>query len=188
MKADSSLVAKCQVCSPFSLGQRLRRLTWSVAWSLLGRPFPRACFGWRRGLLGLFGARVDATARVYGTVKIWAPWNLVMGPGSILGADVDCYNVATITLEEGATVSQYAYLCTAGYDIRDVDFPLITAPIVVRAKAWVCAKAVVGMGVTLGEGAVVALGAVVVKSVGPWTIVGGNPAREIGQRHQERIG
>ena len=171
--------------SPFSLGQRLLRLAWSVAWTLLCRPLPRTCFVWRRALLRLFGARIDPTSRVYGTVSIWAPWNLVMGPRTVLGAEVDCYNVAPVTLEAGAIVSQYAYLCTAGYDTRNADLPLISAPIVVRAKAWVCAKAVVGMGVTIGEGAVVALGAVVVKSVGPWTIVGGNPAREIGQRHLE---
>ena len=34
-------------------------------------------------------------------------------------------------------------------------------------------------GVTVGEGAVVGAGSVVVKDVRPWTIVGGNPAREI---------
>ena len=37
-------------------------------------------------------------------------------------------------------------------------------------------------GVTLGEGAVVLAGAVVTKSVPPFAIVGGNPAREVGER------
>jgi len=34
-------------------------------------------------------------------------------------------------------------------------------------------------GVTIGEGALVAAGSVVTKSVGPYTVVGGNPARFI---------
>lgn len=38
------------------------------------------------------------------------------------------------------------------------------------------------MGVIVIEGAVVGLGAVVVRSVDPWVIVGGTPAREIGRR------
>ena len=168
--------------SPFSISQRLRRQVWNCTWLMLFRPTPRICFGWRRTLLRLFGARLHATARVYNSTKIWAPWNLVMGPASILADDVDCYNVALVTLEEGAIVSQYAYLCSAGHDIRDPGFPLVSGPITLQRKSWVCAKTIVGMGVTVGEGAVVALGAMVVKPVPAWCIVGGNPARAIGKR------
>jgi maltose O-acetyltransferase len=39
-------------------------------------------------------------------------------------------------------------------------------------------------GVTIGEGAVVAAGAIVTKDVAPYTIVGGNPARVIGNRER----
>jgi putative colanic acid biosynthesis acetyltransferase WcaF len=105
-----------------------------------------------------------------------------MGPRSVLADNVDCYNVARVTLEEDAVVSQYAYLCTAGHDVHDPSVPLVTGPIVLRRLSWVGAKAIIGKNVTIDEGAVVGLGAVVVKSVPPWTIVGGNPAREIGRR------
>ena len=171
-----------RIRSPFSFSHRFRRLVWSVVYVSLFRPVPRACFSWRRLLLVLFGARIEATARVYGTARIWTPWNLAMGPRSVLGDAVDCYNVAMVTLEEGAIVSQYAYLCTAGHDIHDPGFGLTFAPITLKRQSWVCAKAIVGMGVTVGEGAVVALGAVAVESVVPWAVVGGNPAREIGKR------
>jgi putative colanic acid biosynthesis acetyltransferase WcaF len=136
-------------------------------------------------LLRLFGAHIDPTARVYHSTRIWAPWNLVMQRNSILADDVDCYNVAAVTLEEGAIVSQYAYLCTAGYDVHNRDLPLVTGPIVMRRQSWVGARAVVAKGVTLGEGAVIGLGGVVIKSVPPWTIVGGNPTKEIGRRRVE---
>lgn len=101
---------------------------------------------------------------------------------SVLAEDVDCYNVATVTLQEEAIVSQYSYLCTASHDIHQPDFPLVTAPITLERHAWVAAKAIVGMGVTIGEGGVVALGALALKSVPPWTIVGGVPARMIKMR------
>lgn len=172
-----------EIKSPFPLDHRFGRLLWSVVWVLLFRPFPRLFFRWRRLLLVLFGARIDATARVYGTARIWAPWNLVMGPRSILGEHVDCYNVAPVTFGERAMVSQYAYLCTAGHDVQEPGLKLTAAPIVLQRHAWVCAKAIIGMGVTVGEEAVVALGAVAVRSVESWTIVGGNPAREIGKRN-----
>lgn len=40
-------------------------------------------------------------------------------------------------------------------------------------------------GVTIGEGAVVAAGAVVCKDVEPWSIVGGVPAKKIGERERK---
>lgn len=168
--------------SPFPLAQRIRRLAWGVFWHVLFIPSPRVFFSWRRLLLVIFGARIHRSARVYDSVRVWAPWNLTMGPQSILADDVECYNVDKVTLEEGAIVSQHAFLCTAGHNIHDPGFPLVTAPITLCCGSWVCAKAVIGMGVTLGEGAVVALGAVVVKSVPPDVVVGGNPARQISQR------
>jgi putative colanic acid biosynthesis acetyltransferase WcaF len=171
-----------EIKSPFLLHQQLRRLLWSAVWLLLFRTSPRFLFFWRRLLLICFGAQIESTARVYNSTRIWAPWNLVMNERSQLAADVDCYNVALVTLEEEAIVSQYAYLCTAGHDINDPTFPLVTAPIRLDRKAWVAAKAVVCMGVTIGEGGVVALGALAIKSVEPWTIVGGVPARPIGKR------
>ena len=171
-----------RIQSPFSVAQRLRRLIWYCVWLFLFRFSPRICFGWRRVLLRLFGGRIDMTARVYNSTRIWAPWNLIMGPRSILADDVDCYNVARVTLEEEAIASQYSYLCTAGHDIQKAEFPLVAGPITLRRKAWVCAKAIVSQNVEVGEGAVVAIGAVAVKPVLPWSVVGSNPAKLIKMR------
>jgi putative colanic acid biosynthesis acetyltransferase WcaF len=52
----------------------------------------------------------------------------------------------------------------------------------IGSEAWICADAFVGPGVTIGEGAIVAARAVTVKDVRPWSIVIGNPAREIKRR------
>lgn len=40
----------------------------------------------------------------------------------------------------------------------------------------------IGMGVKIGEGAVVGATASVYKSVEPWTVVGGNPAKVVKKR------
>lgn len=52
-------------------------------------------------------------------------------------------------------------------------------PVKLANKCWIGAHVIVLKGVEIGEGAVVAAGSVVTKSVRPWTIVGGNPARLI---------
>lgn len=159
------------------------RLLWTVVWGLLARPLPRSVgSGWKRCLLRLFGARIDSTAIVYSSAKVYYPANLTMESYSCLASDVDCYNVAPVTIGANSTVSQGAYLCTASHDISDPLNPLITAPIVIEDQAWVAAGAFVGMGVTIGQGAVVGARAAVFKSVEPWSVVGGNPAKFLKKR------
>jgi putative colanic acid biosynthesis acetyltransferase WcaF len=122
---------------------------------------------------------------VHPSVKIWAPWNLVMGDVSCLGPYVDCYNAARIEIGEYATVSQYAYLCGATHDYTRLAMPLVPKPIRIGARAWVAAAAFVGPGVTVEEGAVVGACACVVRDVPAWTVVAGNPARVIKRRTVE---
>jgi putative colanic acid biosynthesis acetyltransferase WcaF len=163
-------------------GDRVRRAAWHLVWLALFRASPRAGFGWRRFLLRCFGARIGKRVNVYPSCRIRAPWNLEMGDFSCLSFDVDCYCVDRVAIGAHATVSQYAFLCTAGHDVADPHMRLVTAPIRIGAGAWVGAGAYVGPGVTLGEGAVAAARAVVVKDVAPWTVVGGNPAQFIKKR------
>lgn len=130
-------------------------------------------------LLRLFGGKIANTAFVYPSAKIWAPWNLEMGQEAVIGDHVDCYSVDRVVIGDEATVSQYAFLCTAAHDIESPSRDLITKPIVIERGAWVFAGAFVGMGVTIGEGAIVAARSVVVKSVSPFSVVAGNPARTV---------
>ncbi|MFH2035008.1 MAG: acyltransferase [Candidatus Zixiibacteriota bacterium] len=52
-------------------------------------------------------------------------------------------------------------------------------PIIIENEVWIGARSIIVKGVTIGRGAIVAAGAVVTKNVPPFTLVGGNPAREI---------
>lgn len=168
---------------------KMKRVVWNVAAALLFRPFMTPVFRkWRLLLLRLFGAQVEWDANVYASVKIWAPWRLRMGHRACLGPEVICYNQDWVVLEDDAIVSQYSYLCTAGHDTshaNTADEGLITAPIVLRKGAWIGSRAFVSMGVEIGEGAVVGATASVYKSVEPWTVVGGNPAKVLKKRESK---
>lgn len=170
---------------------KIRRAIWNVTAALLFRPFITPVFGkWRIALLKLFGAKVEWDSYVYSSVRIWAPWLLHMGHKACLGPDVICYNQDWVVLEDDAVVSQYSYLCTAGHDVHmmnTADRSLITAPIIIRSKSWVGSRAFIGMGVEIGEGAVVGATASVYKSVEPWAVVGGNPAKTIKMRKIEYL-
>lgn len=170
--------------SPHPLWHRLARAAWGATWLLLFRPSPRFCYGWRRLLLRVFGARIDPRAVVHASVKVWAPWNLEMAAHASLSHHVDCYAVDRIRIGAFATVSQYSFLCTAGHDPDSPDMALTTAPITIGPHAWVAADSFVGPGVVLGEGAVVAARSTALRSVAPWTIVGGSPARALRMRRR----
>jgi acetyltransferase-like isoleucine patch superfamily enzyme len=58
----------------------------------------------------------------------------------------------------------------------------ISAPITIGADVWIGANCIVLKGVTIGDGAIVAAGSVVTKSVAPYTIAGGVPAKVIRSR------
>jgi len=53
--------------------------------------------------------------------------------------------------------------------------------IVIEKDAWLGAGVIVLPGVKIGEGAIIGAGAVVTKDVEPFTIVGGVPAKKIGE-------
>ena len=168
--------------SPHSLGNKVARICWGFVWLLMFRPSPRIFHGWRVLLLRIFGANIEHGVKVFPSARVWAPWNLSMEEYSTLSADVDCYCAAPIKIGAHATVSQYAFLCTATHDVTDPHMGLVTAPVIVADQAWVCAGAFVSPGITVGQGAVVGARAVVTKDVLPWTIVAGNPAKEIRKR------
>jgi acetyltransferase-like isoleucine patch superfamily enzyme len=59
--------------------------------------------------------------------------------------------------------------------------------IFVEDDVWLCHGSTILSGVTIGKGAVVAAGSVVTKSVPPYAIVGGNPARIIKYRFPSEV-
>lgn len=53
---------------------------------------------------------------------------------------------------------------------------------IIGNDVWIGYNATIMAGVTIGDGAIIATNATVVKDVAPYTIVGGNPAKEIRKR------
>jgi putative colanic acid biosynthesis acetyltransferase WcaF len=157
----------------------LGRVLWWAVSSSLFRYSPRPLHRWRTFLLHCFGARLGAGCHIYGSAKIWAPWNLECGPRACIADDAEIYNPAMVVLGEGVVVSQGAFLCTASHDYQNPAFPLIHGSIVVGKRAWVAARALVLMGVTIGEGSVIGAGSVVTSDVPPNTVCAGNPARVV---------
>lgn len=60
--------------------------------------------------------------------------------------------------------------------------PVCKGDTVIGNDVWIGNSATFLQGVTIGDGAIIAASSVVTKNVEPYTIVGGNPAREIRKR------
>lgn len=142
----------------------------------------------KRWLLQLRGARVGRRCKLWRGVWIDEYRGLVMGDDVSVGRSAMLQTVGGVTLEDRVMVAHGAKLVSAGHRIparreESMRFAGNTgAPIVVRHDAWIGSGAIVLAGVTVGEGAVVAAGAVVTRNVPPYTIVGGVPARQLGER------
>ncbi|MBO6577025.1 MAG: acyltransferase [Rhodothermales bacterium] len=95
---------------------------------------------------------------------------------------------ASHTIEIGADclIAPFVYLVDSNHGtapgINMNRQPNTTAPIKIKNDVWVGAHAIILAGVTVGEGAVVAGGSVVKSDVPSNAIVGGVPARVIGER------
>lgn len=168
-----------------SLKNKLGRLSWNIAYTLLFRPFCLPFFnGWRVFLLNCFGAKIDRSARINASVRIWAPWQLEVHKNTWLGPRVNCYNTARIIIGENTIVSHGAYLCPGSHDITKTDIPLIAGePMIIEDQVWICTEAFVGgLGVHIGQGAVIGARACVFRNVEKWSVVGGNPATFIKKR------
>lgn len=166
----------------FTLGNRLFRVVWTLAWVLLARWTPPPLHGWRRALLRLFGARVGAGARVHASVAIWYPPHLTLGAQALIGPRARLYNQGRITIGARTVVSQGAHLCASTHDIADPDFQLQPRPIAVGDGCWIAAEAFVGPGVTVADGAVVAARAALFEDARAWGVYRGNPAVFVRER------
>jgi acetyltransferase-like isoleucine patch superfamily enzyme len=90
--------------------------------------------------------------------------------------------VYPIIFGNDVSIGPEASILTLGHDPQSGSFADKGGPVILGDRAWIGYRALVLPGVTIGEGAVVAAGAVVTRDIAPYTIVGGNPAREIGKR------
>jgi putative colanic acid biosynthesis acetyltransferase WcaF len=168
----------------FTYKNRFARLFWNIVYTFLFQFSPRPFHFWRSFLLSCFGAKIGNGCHIYPKAKIWAPWNLICEDVVAIADEAIIYNPSPIFLGSHCIISQQAYLCGASHDYNDPTFPVISAPIHIGAYSWVCARAIVQMGITLEEGSILGLGSIATKNLESWTIYAGIPAKKIKLRNK----
>lgn len=150
----------------------------TIAWRALGRHVfacsPHVAHALRRGILRLFGARLEGMVKVRRSVRIDRPWNLGAGHLTIIGDHAALRLAAPITIGRRCVVSQLAILTTEAID--PTTGVVRTAPIEIGDDCWVAADALVLPGVRLGAGTVVGARALVDADQPGWCVSVGQPA------------
>jgi maltose O-acetyltransferase len=101
-----------------------------------------------------------------------------IGERVFINEGLDVMAAGSISIEDDVLIGPQVTILTSNHDYRNRSV-LRNKPVVIKKKAWICARSVICPGVTVGENAVVAAGAVVTKDVMDNTLVGGNPAKFI---------
>lgn len=109
-----------------------------------------------------------------------------IGARTSIGFHTFLYASAQIILGDDCQIAPFVYMVDSDHGIRRDTLmnrqPNAATPIRIGNDVWIGAHAVILSGVTIGDGAVVAAGAVVHQDVTPYAIVGGVPARVLGER------
>jgi len=90
-----------------------------------------------------------------------------------------------IKIGNNVSIGPCASLITLGHDPQSPSFSDMGGSIVIGNYSWIGYQATILPGVTIGEGAVIAAGAVVTRSVSPYSINAGIPAKKIGERERD---
>ena len=124
--------------------------------------------------------------KIKGTIHMWArfynPANIEIGDDTIIGDHVFLDGRAKLKIGNHVDIASEVMIYNSEHDLTAEDFVATVAPVEIGDYVFIGPRAVILPGVTIGRGAVVAAGAVVTRDVPEFAIVGGVPAKVIGER------
>ncbi len=136
----------------------------------------------RKYYLRVFGVYIDKGSTIHRYCRFFHVGNLTIGKNSVV--NFGCYldNRRGIKIGDNVGLAHNVKIYTLGHDIDSSYFETKGGAVVIENGVFVFANAMIMPGVTLHEGCIVLPGSVVTKDVGPFHVVGGNPAKYLRSR------
>ncbi|MEX2410225.1 MAG: acyltransferase [Candidatus Paceibacterota bacterium] len=139
----------------------------------------------RRIFYYFVGFKIPKKTVVYSGLEIRSPHKVKIQSNTIIGHDCILDGRNTITIGANVNLSSGVWIWTLQHDPQSSSFETTGGAVIIHDYAWISCRTVILPNVTIGEGAVVAAGAVVTSDVEPYSIVGGIPAKKIGERTKD---
>ena len=146
----------------------------------------------RRFIYRLGGVKIGKGSTLHMGVRFYNAKNIKIGNDTIVGEGTVLDGRDKLIIGNHVDIATEAMIYNSEHDVNDLDFKAKSAPVEIEDYVFIGPRAIILPGVKIGKGAVVGAGAVVTKDVPDFTIVGGVPAKEIGERRvkdpQYRLG
>jgi acetyltransferase-like isoleucine patch superfamily enzyme len=131
--------------------------------------------------------RLAGFCYIYPGARLSHVYGMSIGRNFHVNAGAFLYGRGGLTIGDHVMVGPNAVIVTSQHRWDDPRLPMVLlghqmAPVTIGSDVWIGANAVVLPGIRIAEGTIVSAGAVVTQDTQPFTIVGGVPARTIGER------
>ena len=130
----------------------------------------------------LSGVKIGKHSYLHMGVRFYYPKGIKIGTGSIIGDRCFLDGRAPLSIGNHTSIASQVLIYNSEHNIHSEDFKPVEEPIEIGDYVFIGPRAIILPGVKVGRGAIVAAGAVVTKDVGDFEIVGGIPAKVIGER------
>ena len=134
------------------------------------------------------GIKIGVDSTILMSTEMHRAEDMVIGNNTIINQHCLLDGRGGLRIGSNVNISSHVLLIAGSHDIQDgIGFSGSIKPITVEDYVWLCTRCTVLAGVTVGKGAVIAAGAVVTKTVEPYAVMAGVPAKKIGERNPELI-
>lgn len=110
-----------------------------------------------------------------------------IGEDTIIGENTVLDGRETLQIGNHVDVASEVMIYNGQHDIHDKSFKGVFEKVYIKDYVFIGPRAIILPGVTLGKGSVVGAGAIVTKDVPDFAIVGGVPAKVIGERKNKDL-